>query len=86
MATTAGRRKKDRGYLLNYSFGTSINLGTPKCMVRLDSRTLQIKSQILLRKIKQVRKTMDKQSTNICKQALILKEQTRTKKKNKQTT
>ena len=33
---------------------------TPKCMVRLDSQTLQVKWQILLRKIKQVRKTMDK--------------------------
>ena len=47
------------------------NLGTPKSMVRLDSQRLQIKWQRLLRKIKQVRKTMDKQSTNIFKQALI---------------
>ena len=47
------------------------NLGTPNCMVQLDSQTLKIKWQILLRKIKQIRKTLDKQSTNICKQALI---------------
>ena len=47
------------------------NLGTPKCMVQLDSQTLKIKWQILLRKIKQIIKKMDKQHTNICKQALI---------------
>ena len=41
--------------------------GTPKCMVRLDSQTLQVKWQILLKKIKQVRKTMDKDDENICK-------------------
>ena len=41
------------------------NLETPKCMVQLDSQTLKIKWQILLWKIKQVRKT------NVCKQALI---------------
>ena len=47
------------------------NSGTPKCMVRLDSQTLQVKWQILLRKIKQVRKTMDKHDENICKRAII---------------
>ena len=48
-----------------------INSGTPKCMVRLNSQTLQVKWQILLRKIKQVRKTMDKDDENICKKVLI---------------
>ena len=45
--------------------------GTPVCMVRLDSQTLQVKWQILLKKIKQVRKTMDKDDKNICKKVLI---------------
>ena len=31
--------------------------GTPICMIRLDSKTLQVKWQILLKKIEQVRKT-----------------------------
>ena len=47
------------------------NSGTPVCMVRLDSQTLQVKWQILLKKIKQVRKTMDKCNNNICKHVLI---------------
>ena len=42
------------------------DMGTPKCMFRLDSQTLQLKWQILQRKIKQVRKTMDKDDENIC--------------------
>ena len=41
------------------------NSGTPVCMVRLDSQTLQVKWQILLKKIKQVRKTMDNCDNNI---------------------
>ena len=44
---------------------------TPKCMVRLDSQTLQVKRQILLTKIKQVRKTTDKDDENIFKKVLI---------------
>ena len=62
-------QKVQDGYFVK-AFQVSNN-GTPKCMVRLDSQTLQIKWQILLKKIKQVRKTMDKQSANICRQALI---------------
>ena len=50
--------------------------GTPVCMVRLDSQTLQVKWQILLKKIKQVRKTMDKSDKNICKNVLIAGRQT----------
>ena len=50
--------------------------GTPVCMVRLDSQTLQVKWQILLKKIKQVRKTMDKDEENICKKVLIAGQQT----------
>ena len=45
--------------------------GTPICMIRLDSQTLHVKWQILLKKIKQVRKTMDKSELNICKSAII---------------
>ena len=45
--------------------------GTPVCMVRLDSQTLQVKWQILLKKIKEVRKTVDKDNKNICKKVLI---------------
>ena len=45
--------------------------GTPICMIRLDSQTLHVKWQIILKKIKQVRKTMDKCKNNICKNALI---------------
>ena len=47
------------------------NLGTPKCIIKLDSQTQKIKWQIVQRKIRQVRKTMDNKSTNLCKQALI---------------
>ena len=50
--------------------------GTPVCMVRLDSQTIQVKRQILLKKIKQVRKTMDKDEENICKKVLIAGQQT----------
>ena len=50
--------------------------GTPVCMVRLDSQTLQVKWQILLKKIKQVRKTMDKDEENICKKVPIAGMQT----------
>ena len=49
--------------------------GTPVCMVRLDSQTLQVKWQILLKKMKQVRKTMDKDEENICKKIEIRKKQ-----------
>ena len=49
---------------------------TPLCMVRLNSQTLQVKWQILLKKIKQVRKTMDKDEENICKKVLIAGMQT----------
>ena len=45
--------------------------GTPLCMIRLDSQTLHIKWQIIMKKIKQVRKTMDKTENNICKSALV---------------
>ena len=45
--------------------------GTPICMIRLDSQTLHAKWQIILKKIKQVRKTMDKSENNICKSTLI---------------
>ena len=45
--------------------------GTPLCMVRLDSRTLNIRYQILLRKIKQIRKTMGKEDSNLEKRSLI---------------
>ena len=45
--------------------------GTPLCMVRIDSQTLHIKWQIIMKKIKQVRKTMDKTENNICKSALV---------------
>ena len=45
--------------------------GNPVCMVRLDSQALQVKWQILLKKIKQVRKTMDKDDKNICKKVLL---------------
>ena len=45
--------------------------GTPLCMVRLDSQTLHIRYQIILKKIKQIRKTLDKEDDNICKKALI---------------
>ena len=40
-------------------------------MVRLDSQTLHIKYQILLRKIKQIRKTMSKEDSNLAKLSLI---------------
>ena len=40
-------------------------------MIQIDSQTLKIKWQIIQRKIRHVRKTMSKQSTNLCKQALI---------------
>ena len=41
--------------------------GTPLCMIRLDSQTLHVKWQIIMKKIKQVCKTMDKTENNICK-------------------
>ena len=44
---------------------------TPLCMVRLDSQTLQVKWQTLIKKIKQVRKTMDKDEESICKKVFI---------------
>ena len=47
------------------------NKGTLNCMIQLDSQTLKIKWQIIQRKIRQVRKTMDKKKSNLCKQALI---------------
>ena len=40
--------------------------GTPTCMIRPDSQTLHIRWQIIMKKIKQIRKTMDKNETNIC--------------------
>ena len=43
--------------------------GTPLCMVRLDSQTLHIRYQIILKKIKQIRKTLDKEDDNICKKS-----------------
>ena len=46
-------------------------MGTMNCMIQLDSQTLKMKWQIIQRKIRQVRKTMSKQSTNLCRQALI---------------
>ena len=45
--------------------------GTPLCMVRLDSQTLHIKYQIILKRIKQIRKTLSKEDDNIAKKALI---------------
>ena len=45
--------------------------GTPLCMVRLDSQTLHIKYQIILKKIKQIRKTLSKEDDNIAQKALI---------------
>ena len=53
-----------------------VDKGTPVCMVRLDSQTLQVKWQILRKKMKQVRKTMDKDEENICKKVLIAGQQT----------
>ena len=44
--------------------------GTPTCMIQLDSQTLHIRYQIIMKKIKQIRKTMDKENDNICKNAL----------------
>ena len=41
------------------------------CMIQLDSQMLKMKWQILQRKIRQGRKTMDKPDTNLCKQALL---------------
>ena len=40
-------------------------------MIRIDSQTLHIKWQIIMKKIKQVHKTMDKTENNICKSALV---------------
>ena len=40
-------------------------------MIQLDSQTLKMKWQILQRKIRQVRKTMDKLNTNLCEQELL---------------
>ena len=45
-------------------------------MIRLDSQTLHVKWQIILKKIKQVRKTMDKCENNICKNVLIAGQET----------
>ena len=45
--------------------------GTPLCMIRLDSQTLHIKYQIILRKIKQIRKTISKEDDNLAKKALL---------------
>ena len=42
----------------------------------ISCQTLQVKWQILLKKIKQVRKTMDKDDENICKRALIVSQST----------
>ena len=44
--------------------------GTMNCMLWLDSQMLKMKWQIIQRKIRQVRKTMGKPITNLCKQAL----------------
>ena len=43
---------------------------TINCMLQLDSQMLKMKWQIIQRKIRQVRKTMGKPITNLCKQAL----------------
>ena len=45
--------------------------GTPLCMVRLDSQTLHIRYQILLRKIKGIRKIMGANDSNLAKKALL---------------
>ena len=45
-------------------------------MIRLDSQTLHIRWQILMKKIKQVRKTMDKTENNICKSSLVVGQNT----------
>ena len=39
------------------------NIGTPKCMIQLDIQTLKIKCQMVQRKLRHVRKIMDKKST-----------------------
>ena len=56
--------------------------GTPVCMIRLNSQTLHVKWQIILKKIKQVRKTMDKCKNNFCKNVLIAKQETRRRVQN----
>ena len=45
--------------------------GTPLSMIRLDIQTLHIKYQIILRKIKQIRKTISKEDDNLAKKALL---------------
>ena len=45
--------------------------GTPLCMVRLDSQTLHIRYQILLRKINRIRKIMGADDTNLAKKSLL---------------
>ena len=56
----------------------SLTKGTPTCMIRLDSQTLHIRYQIIMKKIKQIRKTMDKENNNICKNALVQGQSTST--------
>ena len=41
--------------------------GTPLCMIRLDSQTLHIRYQILLRKINRIRKIMGSDETNLAR-------------------
>ena len=64
------RMQKVQDNFFKQVFQVSPN-GTPLCMIRLDSQTLHIKWQIIMKKIKQIRKTMDKNKSNICKSTLV---------------
>ena len=50
--------------------------GTPLCMVRLDSQTLHVRYQILLRKINRIRKIMDSDPSNLARKSLIAGQKT----------
>merc|ERR1711892_1245033 len=50
--------------------------GTPLCMIRLVSQTLQVRYQILLRKINRIRKIMDSDPSNLARKALIAGQKT----------
>ena len=50
--------------------------GTLKCMLWLDSQMLKVKWRTIQMKIRQVAKTMGKSDNNLCKQALIDRQNT----------
>merc|ERR1711892_1064223 len=50
--------------------------GTALCMIRLDSQTLHVRYQILLRKINRIRKIMDSDSSNLARKALVAGQKT----------